>query len=70
MMYHPESLPKPPAIFEHNQRVDVVVEGKKRYLAIFSGLTQDRKHAHLRFLSGPWKGETLVFPIEQIEACD
>ena len=67
MMYHPESLPQPPKIFEHGQKVDVVVEGKKRYLAVFGGLTSDGKHALVRFITGPWRNEQLVFPIEQLE---
>jgi len=54
-------LPQPPKIFEHGQKVDVVAEGKKRYMAVFGGLTQDQKHATVRFLGGPWKGESLVF---------
>ena len=67
MMYHPESLPQPPKIFEHNERVDVVAEGKKRYMAVFGGLTSDGKHALVRFITGPWRNEQLVFPIEQLE---
>ena len=66
MMYHPEALPQPPKIFQHGQKIDIVVQGRKRYMGVFCGLTQDGKHANVRFLSGPWRGESLIFPIDQI----
>jgi hypothetical protein len=69
-MYHPEALPQRPKVFEHNERVSVVVADQKRYRAVFAGLTQDQKHAYVRFTSGPWQSETLLFPIEQLEARD
>ena len=57
MLYHPEAQPQPPKIFEHGQKVDVVAEGKKRYMAIYNGLTSDGKHALVRFITGPWPSE-------------
>jgi len=66
MMYHPEALPQRRKCFEHGEKVDVVVQDKKRYMAVFSGLTQDEKHANVRFLSGTWRGESLIFLIDQI----
>jgi hypothetical protein len=66
-MYHPEALPRPPKIFEQGEKVDVVVEGRKRYVGVFNGLTSDGKHGIVRFITGPWTNEQLIFPIEQIE---
>jgi len=66
MMYHPEALPRPPKIFEHGQKIDVLAEGGKHYMATFVGLTQDQKHAHVRFITG-WPNARLVFPLDQLE---